>query len=71
MAAVFRKELHTYAVTMIGAAALAVLLALTGFVTRYINCYNGYGSYSYTLQYLAFWFYAIAMPLLTMRQRCC
>ena len=67
MAAVFRKELHTYAVTMIGAAALAVLLALTGFVTRYINCYNGYGSYSYTLQYLAFWFYAIAMPLLTMR----
>jgi len=65
--AVFRKELHTYAVTMIGAASLAVLLALTGFVTRYINCFNGYGSYSYTLQNLAFWFYTIAMPLLTMR----
>ncbi len=67
MTAVFKKELHTYAVSMIGAAALAVLLLLTGFVTRYINCYNGYGSYAYTLQNLAFWFYTIAMPLLTMR----
>ncbi len=67
MRAVFKKELHTYSVTMIGAAALAILLLLTGFVTRYVNYFTGYASYAYTLQNLSFWFYMIATPLLTMR----
>ena len=67
MRAVFKKELHTYSVTMIGAAALAILLLLTGFVTRYVNYFTGYASYVYTLQNLSFWFYMIATPLLTMR----
>ena len=67
MLTIFKKELHTYAGTMIGAAALAILLLLTGFVTRYVNYYNGYSSYGYTLQMLMLWFFMIAVPLLTMR----
>ena len=65
--AVYRKEMRSYAVSMTGAVTLAVLLLIAGFVTRYINYFNGYGSYAYSLQNMALYFYAAAAPLLTMR----
>lgn len=66
MTAILRRELHSYAVSLTGPVAAAVMLFVAGLMFRYINLHNGYATFAYAISNSGIIFY-IVVPVLSMR----
>ena len=66
MTAILRRELRSYAVTLTGPMAAAVMLFVAGLMFRYINLHNGYATFAYAISNSGIIFY-IVVPMLSMR----
>lgn len=66
MLAIYRRDLRSYAVTMIGWVFVAVILIFMGLYTMSYNLTGGYGNFEYVLAELKI-VYLVAVPILTMR----
>ena len=66
MLAIFRRDLHAYAVTMTGRVFVAFILVFMGIYVMVYNLNGGYGNFEYVLSELTI-VYLVGVPVLTMR----
>lgn len=66
MLAIFRRDLHAYAVTMTGWVFVAFILVFMGIYVMVYNLNGGYGNFEYVLSELTI-VYLVGIPVLTMR----
>ena len=66
MKAIFLREVHSFATTMLGWAFSAFVLLFMGVYVMVYNLNYGYGNFEYALSGLTF-VYLMAVPILTMR----
>lgn len=67
MLAIYKKELHAYATSMVGWVFLAFFLAMTGLFFVVYNLINGVTNFSYVYNGIQMIFIFLLVPVLTMR----
>lgn len=67
MLAIYKKELHSYATSMVGWVFIAFFLAMTGLFFVIYNLVNGVTNFSYVYNGIQIIFVFLLVPVLTMR----